>query len=297
MPMILFFGGHTNRIAGFSITVAVYGFLMILGYLYIYRITAGKDPYDETLEEPSKRESHQSVREIVMLVFRNPPLMFLTLAQVFASTSLFVITALAAYFFTYVAGKPAFLAVFMMATSISRLAGTFAAPWIGVRLGKRNTYWIFLAVAAVAFASGRLFSEMIWAYTFVFCIASMLAAVTSSMNTALFADTVVYGEWKTGRNIRAFTMALMNLPIKVGILLRSGIVTIGLISIGFVANATPTPQVINGISSIMTLTPAAAYGIAALIFFFGYRIEEKHVMQMQEEINAGRTAAEARRVR
>ncbi len=36
----------------------------------------------------------------------------------------------------------------------------------------------------------------------------------------------------------------------------------------------------------MTLTPAAAYAIAAVIFYFGYRIEEKDVVQMQEEIAA-----------
>jgi Na+/melibiose symporter-like transporter len=60
-------------------------------------------------------------------------------------------------------------------------------------------------------------------------------------------------------------------------------------AIGFVANADPTPSVIEGISSIMALTPAAAYGIAAIIFYFGYSLEDKDIVQMQEEIKA-RTA-------
>jgi Na+/melibiose symporter-like transporter len=81
-------------------------------------------------------------------------------------------------------------------------------------------------------------------------------------------------------------MALMNFPIKVGVLIRSGVVAGGLMAIGFVANAIPTPHVVQGISSIMTFTPAVGYALAAAIFYFGYRIEEKQVLQMQEEIAA-----------
>ena len=146
-----------------------------------------------------------------------------------------------------------------------------------------------MPLAAAGFASAWSLIDAPWGFTLVFCISTVFVSVASSMNTALFADTVVYGEWKTGQNIRAFTMALMNFPIKLGVLIRSGVITVGLMVIGFEANTAPTPRVIEGIGSIMTLTPAAAYAIAAIIFFFGYRIEEKDVLQMQEEIAARTT--------
>ena len=164
------------------------------------------------------------------------------------------------------------------------MAGTFAAPWIGIRLGKRKSYCVFLALGAVGFAAAWLFEASPWEFTLICCVSVMLASVAASMSSALFADAAVYGEWKTGRNIRAFTMALMNFPIKVGVLIRSAVVTAGLMAIGFVANATPTPRVVDGIRSMMTLTPAAGYAIAALIFYFGYKMEESHVLRMQDEI-------------
>jgi Na+/melibiose symporter-like transporter len=286
MPMILFFAERGSKTSGFTITVAVYSFLMILGYWYVYAITAGKDPYDEEPLDASARKSGPSLGAIVGLVFRNPPLLFLTLAQVFTSTGIFVITTLAVYYFTYVAGQPALFSLFVLANSIARLAGTLAAAWVGVRIGKRNACVVCITLAAVGFASGRLVSEIPWAFTLVFCISSMCGALAGSMNTALFSDTVIYGEWKTGKNIRAFTMALMNLPIKIGVLIRSAIVPVGLMAIGFVANAKPTPRVTGGISSLMTFAPAAAYAIAALIFYFGYRLNETHILKMQEEIAA-----------
>jgi len=81
-------------------------------------------------------------------------------------------------------------------------------------------------------------------------------------------------------------MALMDLSIKVGVLIRSAVVTLGLMAIGFAANATPTPQVTEGIRSIMTLGPAAAYALAAATLYFGYKIKETDGLRMQDEIAA-----------
>ena len=282
MALITYFGERTDRITGFSLAIAVYGFATVLGYLYIYRLTAGRDPYNESNTASGNRG--QSLREIVGLVFKNPPLLGLILAQTFNITSLLTVTAFAIYYFTYVQNDPAFVSLFILITSIGRFTGTLAASWIGVRIGKRRCYWMFLACAAFLFFLARFACETSWGFTIMCALALMVYSIAGSMITALFSDTVIYGEWKTGSNIRAFSMALINIPIKVGVFLRSVIVSVGLGAIGFVANATPTPGVINGISSLITLIPAAACGIAAVIFYFGYRLDDRQVLHMQEEI-------------
>jgi Na+/melibiose symporter-like transporter len=57
-------------------------------------------------------------------------------------------------------------------------------------------------------------------------------------------------------------------------------------AIGFAANTTPTLQVVDGIHTIMTLVPAAGYLLTSIIFYFGYRIDDIHVLRMHEEIGA-----------
>jgi Na+/melibiose symporter-like transporter len=95
-----------------------------------------------------------------------------------------------------------------------------------------------------------------------------------------------------------FTMALLNFPIKLGILVRSAVVTLGLTAIGFVANAAPAPGVVEGIEFIMIFMPAAASAIAVLIFYYGYKIEDSHVIRMQDEIAARKAGApEAAQIR
>ncbi len=292
MPMVAFFAARTNKIAGFTYTVAVYAILMILGYWFIYWKTAGKDPYDETALQGSGPNAGLTVKEIMGLVFKNPPLMVLILAQTFSSTSFFIITAMAIYYFTYVAGNAAFLSVFLLSISISRLAGTFAATWIGLKMGKRHSYWLFFVLAAVGFALTRFLNHYLWGFTLTFSLSVLCVSVSTSMNTALFADTVVFGEWKTGINLRAFTMALMNFPIKMGVLIRSAVMTAGLIMIGFVANTQPTPRVIEGISSIMSFGPSIGYALTAITFFLGYKLEETGIVEMQEQIAAKKTAVQ-----
>ncbi len=289
-PMIALFTSLTDGTRGFTLTVSVYALLMILGYWYVYRITAGHDPYDEGAGGQSAERSGRSLAEIVGLVFYNRPLLLLILAQVFSNASYILITSMATYYFAYSAGRPGFLSVFIFAISVSRLLGALAAPWIGVRIGKRTSYWAFCALAAAGFASARLAGETLWLFLSLFCVSIFVMSVATSMTTALFADTVTYGEWKTGKSIRAFTMALMNFSIKVGILIRSVVVAGGLMLIGFVANAAPTPRVAEGIHSMMTLGPAAGFALAAAIFYFGYRLEDGRVVSMQAEIEARRAA-------
>ena len=118
----------------------------------------------------------------------------------------------------------------------------------------------------------------------MFGFGSAFVIMASSMSTALFSDTVVYGEWKLGKNIRGFTMALFNLPVKISLLLRSAIVMLGFIAIGFVANADPSPEVASGISYLITFSSAAVCLLAAAIFFFGYKLKDEDISKMQAEI-------------
>jgi glucuronide carrier protein len=208
------------------------------------------------------------------------------ISEIFRNACILLIAALAFYHFKYVLNNMPFLATFLMITAICGLLGSIAAPWIGLRLGKRNTYWLALSMAAISCASARYLGTTAWSFSILFGFGTSFIAISSSLCTALFSDTVVYGEWKTGKNIRALTMGLLNLPIKIGVFIRSAVVTIGLTIIGFVANVEPSKEVVDGIASLMIFSPTAFSVMAAVIFFFGYKMEESQVAKMQEDIAA-----------
>ncbi|MBN1566714.1 MAG: MFS transporter [Acidobacteria bacterium] len=291
LPMIMFLGKHFGDIKGHAISVGVYALLMIFGYLYLYWITAGKDPYDKTATGPEKGEEGLSMKTIAGLVLSNPPLIFLSFAEIFRNTYIFIVTGFAIYYFKYVLDDVPFVSIFILAISIAGLIGSLAASWIGVKIGKRRSYWICLLLAAAGFASASYLRETSWMITSACCVASMFGMIAGAMSTALFTDTAIYGEWKRGSNIRAFIMAVCNVPIKVGVFIRSAILSLGLMAIGFVANMDPTPAVVEGIRAIMIFAPAVACVLAAAVFYFGYKIKDSQVLFMQEEIAQRRAAS------
>ena len=284
MPLINYFSARFGQISGMTITVAVYGFLMILGYLYIYKITAGKDPYDAEVRHAAQNQDKLSIKEIISLVLRNPPLRILVISEIFRSSCVQLVAATAFYYFQYVRNDLGFISVFLVITAAASFTGATLARWIGPRLGKRRTYCLALICAGMGYSSSYFLGTSSWLFSLLIGIGAMFLAVASGMNTALYSDTVVYGEWKTGKNIRAFTMSLQNVAIKLGIIIRVTVVTGGLGAIGYIANTDPSDQVVNGIASLMSFSPMVVCFIAAAIFFFGYKINDSEVPKMREEI-------------
>jgi len=286
LPLITFFSARAGEITGMTLTVGVYGVLMILGYLYIYKMTAGKDPYDHEVSQASQKQAKISITEIIRLVLRNPPLRMLALAETFRGSCVQLVAALAFYYFRYVRGDLEFMSLFLLITAAASFTGATLSRWIGPRLGKRRTYCIALVCAGFAYASSRFPGTTPLIFSLLVGLGAIFLAIASGMTTALYSDTVVYGEWKTGKNIRAFTMSLQNVAVKLGILIRTAVVTFGLGAIGYMANADPSPHVQSGIASLMSFSPAVVCFIAVIIFYFGYRIHDSETAKMREEIDA-----------
>jgi GPH family glycoside/pentoside/hexuronide:cation symporter/glucuronide carrier protein len=286
VTLIAFFSARAGRVTGMTLTVAVYGVLMILGYLYIYKMTAGKDPYDNEVRRTSQNQSKISIFEVVRLVFRNRPLGMLAIAEIFRSSCVQLVAATAFYYFGYVRRDPEFMSVFLLITAAASFTGATLARWIGPRLGKRNTYWMALICAGTSYASSYFLGTTSLRFSLLIGLGAMFLAVASGINTALYSDTVVYGEWKTGKNIRAFTMSLQNVAIKLSVLIRVYVLTYGLSAIGYIANADPSPRVVGGVAALMSFSPAAVCFIAAVIFFFGFKTQDSEIAKMREEIEA-----------
>ncbi len=285
--MVPFFTAGIGLVYGFSVTILIFGIVMILGYFYLYKMSAtGKTAEMAAVPNETVAPDKKSVGEMVGLVFRNPPLLFLMIAETFRNTGLFFILSFATYYFKNVLANEAFFTVFVLANGIGTLLGAFASPWIGVKIGKRHSYGLACIISGLVYLSVAFIEVSSWSFTIIFSIAAMIGCASQAMSGALFVDTSVYGEWKTGKNILGFIMSMIMLPIKFGLLIRNGILFVGLGAIGYVAGAEPTERVVSGISAIMVYAPAITSIIAAVIFYLGYRIGEKDIIRMQDELTA-----------
>ena len=152
--MVPIFTVSIGLVYGFSVTIAIFGVLMIAGYFYLYKMTAGcaLSKVKPVLQKQRPSEK-KSVGKMVGLVLKNPPLLFLIFAEIFRNTCLFFVLSFAVYYFKNVLGNQAFLKVFILANGIGTLLGAFAATWIGVKIGKRHAYGLACILGGLVYLS------------------------------------------------------------------------------------------------------------------------------------------------
>ncbi|MBR4753617.1 MAG: MFS transporter, partial [Lachnospiraceae bacterium] len=140
--------------------------------------------------------------------------------------------------------------------------------------------------------------------------------VAYASSPALYADAVIYSEWKTKKNAAGWISGLQNLPLKVAVMTRGIIVTACLAAGAFdvlkfkliaktAAAATPEqlaaaealasdPAKVEGLKRAISmgfmLIPAIALIIGLVFLLFGYTLNKEKIAQYQAEIDQQKSA-------
>ena len=167
------------------------------------------------------------------------------------------------------------------------IGGVVIAPFVpGLvrRLGKKNTFLTGCAVAFVGFMAFYFLTAVNFYVAMVgLTIASIGLGISMTVTWALEADTVEYGEYKTGIRIEGLTYSLFSLTRKCGQALGGSIPAFILGLCGYVANQDQTPEVIHGIRMAIALIPAIAIACSFLVMFF-YPLTDTYFKNMLQEI-------------
>lgn len=106
---------------------------------------------------------------------------------------------------------------------------------------------------------------------------------------ALYADTIIYSEWKTGKNATGWISGLQNVPLKVAILTR-GIIINACLAVGHfspdLAAEDATIELKKACTNAFILVPAIALLIAGCLIVFGFRLTKDKVENYSAEIAA-----------
>ena len=116
--------------------------------------------------------------------------------------------------------------------------------------------------------------------------AQFFYGVAFASSPALYADTVTYTTWKTGKNAAGWIMGLQNLPLKVAVFLRGTIVAAVLASVGWKADVALEGAARQGMTVAFGLVPAIFCAAGALLLVFGFKITKDVVDKAQREIDA-----------
>lgn len=292
-PLALILGKTTgNTILGYTLLAGFMAFLMMVGYWTVFKITDGYEPIEETNQAVKSERVPVSI--MFKSLFQNPPLMVLLLADFFRYMVNFIMTAAAAYYFTYVAQNMALFPMYLLLGGIAQVIGSYFNANISKALTTRTTAILGLFGLAISLVVAKFVGLNVTSFFVVIMFTRLFLGILQAAMVALYSDTVVFGEWKTGKNAAPFVMGLMNLSLKTAIISRGTIIPIVLAAAGFVAGANPATASLalkTAVINVFVFIPGIFALVSALILTIGYRLTKEKLGTYQLEIDTRRTQA------
>jgi glucuronide carrier protein len=267
-----------------SLTITTLVFVVVGFALYLFTFLTAKEQVERDVPKVSVRETVDTVKQ-------NRPLLMLCLSSLAFLTGMFALQTVAIYYARDVLGN----ANYYIVISLVQTAGTFLAaafvPLVVRTIGKKRGY---LTLGAVAIAAGIALalapaSTPIVAFGCFFFLGIGMGGVNTLM-WALEADTVEYGEWKTGVRTEGTTYALFSFTRKMGQAVGGAAAAYTIGFGGYVAqSATQPDSAVTAIKIAAGVVPAVVIGIA-LAIMFAYPLTESRFRELVREVAQRRVA-------
>ncbi len=284
--------GLIGEVNQYGAAAFVLGCVMAVLYYAHFRMFDGYEEVQTSQETAGKAEKKAAKdktggMDLIRALLQNPPLIALLVADLAKFMFNFVLMGVATYYFTYVAGNEGMLAPYILVTNIFCVVGAYLSKALSNKFTTRTTTIGVMAIQAVLLIVSYVFYNNVTLVIVLMSVAMFGYGITYACTPALYGDTIVYSEWKTGKNAAGWISGLQNVPLKVSIMTRGIIINACLAMGGFSAaiNASEASEGLkNAISIGFMVIPAIALIIAVLALIFGFRLTKDKVNQYAAEI-------------
>jgi len=255
-----------------TLVFAVVGFL-----LYWFCFTSSHELERRDTRAVTMRETFHTLRH-------NRPLAILCLADLVFLTGLFGVHGALAYYATYVLGDSSLMIWMIVAQSAASLVTLPLIPRLVRRIGKKNAYyvgavgivtlgiWVFLMPPTLAVVVPTFF------------LFGSFQNVSLSLAFAFQADTVEYGEWRTGRRTEGTTYAVYSFFRKISQAVAGLLVGYALAVGGFSATLATQPESARvAIRAVVGLGPAV-FALLGAAIFLAYPLTDTRYRRILAEV-------------
>ena len=248
-------------------------------------------------EQVIRTQPRISIKETFDTLKSNTPLAYLCGSSFFYLIGLFAVGGSTAFYAQYVLGNIGLVGLITLVNTGIALLITPFIPAVISRFGKKNVFQ-FCGVFTVVGGVGLFFApaNMFWLVLVTLAIKGIGASLINTVMFGLEADTVEYGEWKTGKRSEGATYALFSFTRKVTQSLGGAVGAWALAIGGYLAASAANPNPVQPESAILAikftigLLPAIAAVIAMLIFI-KYPLNDKRFAEIRNETEARKLAA------
>lgn len=290
-PLVLYFGGNLNSKTGWLATIIIFGVITTLFFWGCFYFT--KERVQPITDEKA------NLKEDLNDLLKNKPWWILLGAGIGALIFNSIRDGAAVYYFKYYVSNTVNFSfnifgetfamtptsLYLVLGQAANIIGVIAATPIANKIGKKNTFFGAMALAAILsvifyfFGKDDVFLIMLFQVFISICAGCIFPLIWS-----MYADSADYSEWKQGRRATGLVFSASSMSQKFGWTI-GGAATGWLLGFyGFQANVEQSAVTQNGIQLMLSLLPAAAAVISVLFILF-YPLTEEKLQTIEQDLN------------
>lgn len=273
VPLTEVFGGGQS---GWIYTFILFGIIAAVIYFITFRTT------NERVKRVEKEQQKLPIKTSIMSLVKNKYWFITTIVFTLMYVWNGLTAGAAIYYSEYILGDPVLVGVITTGLTLATLLGLAIVTPITNRIGKRNGAIIGCAIALV----GSLFI-LVNPTSFVVVLIGQITrglgkAFIMGILFSMLADTIEYGEWKTGVRIEGLVYSGASMGIKIGSGLGSAFLGWGLALGGYVGTqAMQSDTALFTINALFIYVPAILT-ILMLITLCFYKLDKQYPQILAE---------------
>lgn len=275
LPIVNAFSSISPNL-GWPVVAAIYGLLcVVFSALTFFNVK----------EKVVTRKVHkQSIKGVFAQLKVNKPLLTLLGFMLISEVILTVKNIFPIYYLSYNYNSPSLIPIFMGVYAIMIIVGAGISPFTAKRIGKKRTLTIAIIFSAIMSLGIFITGYKSIITLFIFIVPMGIAdGVAEVIRNSMLADTVEYGQWKTGLRSEGMIFSTNIFKTKVAAAIGGAIGAFTLSSIGYVPNVMQSAKALNGIHYAFTLVPGFLVFLS-LIPLSKYTLSEEKYNEILEKI-------------
>lgn len=287
LPLVALLGRGDNA-QGYHWAAFIIAILAGIGYLCTAWSGKKYDIYDtDGHVAESAQKNKMSAKQMFDCVVKNPPLIWMLVAETLKFTAYMVFICTFAYYYQYVLFDFSAITITTTIASVVALLASLVSPAILKKIGPKSAN----TIAMLCYVVGMLLPRVLAPNAVIFGIGFSVIYFGMSLNCCSapleFVNASLAYQAKTGLDTTGFTMSLYVFPIQLGIAISSGLANWLLAGMGYEAGMTMNAAQTASLQNIILLIPGLMC-LAALAANILYPLGQKKMGEVYGKLNAAK---------
>ncbi len=280
--MVKTLGGDDPKV-GYTWTMAAFGVLAVIAFIACFALTR------ERVTQVSDEKG--TLGQEITTLLRNDQWVIIAALFFVLLIGIVLRAGSAAYYIKWFAARPDLTAAFLTTGTVAQMIGASTASWFTARFDKVPSYILSqIIVGAGSIALYFTPAGNIALIMALYALINFFVQLGAPILFAMAADTVEYGELKTGRRVTGLVFSGALLMLKLGVAVGGWLIGLILAGSGYSGQAeTQTPEAIKAILLSVTLLPAVAHLLLIPIVSL-YKLNRKRCSEIRQQLDAKATA-------